>query len=235
MPVPAIRFTKIMTPDERSQSLNKMWDWCLSGETSESKAKVAVLQHIMEYAGEKLVVKSRFLFMPADQASEEDCQLCDTIFRHADLPELLFLQYVINQLSLIQSNPHPLKEKILPIVQQYKDTLTIPGAYEIRNIGFAAFSFSFIMRFQMGLLLSAMMILFSKQFENMRISRELARALVLKQTGGKTPPVEDGYDKAIGRLSDLSSKGYSSVYTLFSSVVAPAIQAIKKDTPKPSI
>lgn len=235
MPIPAIRFTKKMTPDERLQSLNKMWDWCQSPETSESKAKVAVLTHIMEYAGEKLAVTSRFPFMSTDQASEEDCQLCDTLFRHADLPELLFLQYVINQLSLIKVDSHPLKEKILPIVQQHKDTLIVPGAYEIRNIGLAAFSFSFFMRFEIGLLLSAMIILFNNQFENMRISRELNRTLVLKEVGGKTPPVEDGYDNAIKRLSDLSSKGYSAVYTLFSSIALPAIQAIKKDTPKPSI
>ncbi len=235
MPIPAIRFTKKMTPEERLQSLNKMWDWCQSPETSESKAKVAILQHIMEYASKKLAVTSRLSFMSTDQASEEDCQLCDTIFRQADLPELLFLQHVIDQLSLIKLDSHPLKEGILPIVQQHKETLMIPGAYEIRNIGLAAFSFAFIMQFEIGLLLSAMIILFSNQFENMRISRELNCTLVLKEKGGKTPPVEDGYDNAIRRLSDLSSKGYSAASTLFSKIALPAIQAIKKDTPRPSI
>lgn len=235
MPVPVIRFTKQMTPDERLQSLNKMWDWCQSPEADESKAKAAVLQDIVRYASKNLAITSRFSFMSYDQASEADCKLCDTIFHQADLPELLFLQYVINQINLKQTDPHPMKDEILPIVQQHKNTLIVPGSYEIRNIGMATFAFSFFMRFNFGLLLSAIIILFSKQLENMRISRELENKLALKETGGKVPPVGDRYDGAISRISNFSSSSYHTVATLFNTVILPAIQTAKKDISKPSL
>ncbi len=230
MPVPVVHFTKDMTPHERSQSLHNIWDWCQSAEASESKIKILVLKNVIEYAHKYLAVTNRLSFMFVDKVNDLDCQVCNAIFRHVDLPEVLFLQYVINQLSLIQTDLHPMKDGILPIVQQHKNTLMIPITDEIRSLGFSIAIFSLLMRFNVGLIISAVIVLCSEQLANWRITRSMENKIALKETGDKVSPVEDGYDNVFKNIS----KGYHAVTALFHVVISRG-QAEKKEIPKPSL
>jgi hypothetical protein len=235
MPVPVIRFTKSMTPAERLQSLNKMRDWCQSPEANESKTTTTVLIHIINYAAKHLAVTSRLQFMSVDQANDLDCQVCEGIFYHADLPELLFLQHVINQINKIPDDSHPMKDEILPIVKQNKNTLMIPIIQETRVACGGAVILSLWSRFGWCLIASLLAILCSEQITNLRVAQSLKNRIALKETGGKQARIEDGYDGVVSSISNFTKKSYATASTLFNTVVLPAIQAEKKDMPRPSL
>lgn len=233
MPVPVIRFTKSMAPVERLQSLNKMRDWCQSHEGAESKTTATVLLHIINYATKNLAVTSRLSFMSVDQANDLDCQVCDGIFYHADLPELLFLQHVINQINQIKDDAHPLKDEILPIVKQNKNTLMIPVIQETRVACGGVVILALWSQFGWCVIASLLAILCSEQITNLRIAQSLKNRIALKEAGGKTAHIEDGYDGVVGGISNFTKKSYGTAITFFNTVVLPAIQSDKKDMPKP--
>jgi hypothetical protein len=207
MPVPVIHFTKQMTPDERLKSLNKMKDWCQSSEGELAQAKTIILKSIIAYATANLVATSRFSFKHSDYADELDCQLCDKIFFHADLPEILFLQYVINQINLTTASSHPIRNDILAM-----------GALAL------------VTRFNMGIIVAGIAIICSEKLVNWRIEKSLENMLALKELHGIMPRVEDGYDNVINMTSRFASQGALNAMSFFNKVILPAVMAEKKNT-----
>lgn len=236
MPVPIIKFTKTMTCDDRQKALNTLRGWFQSAEANEAPVKGMVLQQIMDYATKinALVVPSRF-FSSGAHVKDSDWVLCDTIFGHADLAELLFLKYIINQINLNkqESELDPVWDKILSIAQKQMDTLIIPVAHKVRNAAIGVACFSLAMRFSAGLLVGAIGILCSEQLVRWRIARSLDNALALKETGGKVSRVEDGYDDAISGASKLLHKGYQAAAGLFNKEILASIVGETKETLKP--
>src|SRR4029079_6109267 len=96
MPLPKITFNKDIKAEDRTLALQKMEDWCKTTEVS--KLKGQILQMVIEYAKKNLLhiglIDFNYRYNP------NDFEICNAIFQNADLPDVLFMQDVINQFKV---------------------------------------------------------------------------------------------------------------------------------------
>ncbi len=237
MPAPVVQFNKTMTFEDRQKSLNTLRAWCQSLEAADAKAKVIVLQQLIEYANKtNNIAASRGFFSSGGHIKDSDWALFEAVFRHADLSELLFLKHVINQINSIKSDPEPdpIKDDLLPLAQKHMKILVTIAAHHIRSAAIAVGAFSLAMRFSVGLLVSAIGILYSERIEHWRIARSLDNALALKEAGGKVSRVGDGLDDVFAAASTALNKTYQSAATLFKNKeLLASVVGETKETLKP--
>jgi len=118
MPQPPVVFAMDSPIQARCDALLQLEQALHSGEVS--AVKTQVLRAMLHYARGNLLEESPF----QDQASH--FVVCQAIFSRINLPDLFFLQEVINQLSLIRDETSVLKKTILSMALNYKRPLMLP-------------------------------------------------------------------------------------------------------------
>lgn len=132
------------------------------------------------------------------------------ILDQADLPDLHFLQYIINELKKPENEKHPYKNTLLPTVEKYKKTLLIPHVNNLQKAAIGTFLIGMVLRPGVLCIFSAVGFLFSEMIVEWRLSRELKEQLALKFNHGKMAYL-DHYDNSVGVLSRISDRGLNAI------------------------
>lgn len=117
MALPTVIFNAKTSAAARSEAIKQLRHWVDSSDVSAVKRQT--MHVILNYAAKNLV-------QPFSHIEPSYFSICNAIFKHANLPDLLFLQYVSNQMATIQDETSDLKRAVLPVVQCYKRPLALP-------------------------------------------------------------------------------------------------------------
>jgi len=132
------------------------------------------------------------------------------ILEHMDLPDLHFLQYIINELKKPENEKHSYKSTLLPTVEKYKKTLLIPHVNNLQKAAVGIFLIGLVIRPGVLSVFSAVGFLFSEIVVEWRLSRELKEQLALKFNHGKMAYL-DHYDNSVDVLARISNRGLNAI------------------------
>lgn len=212
MPIPQVTFSKDGSAVGRGAALEKIENWSNTSEVSTMKRKV--LKGVLDYAKTNLV-NIPYVTLNREQYSSRHYEVCDAIFRHADLPDILFMQHILNEVSKYKILNNELRDVLLPIVLSNKNILMIPRIHKTRKACACLALFGLVTRFRPCILFGGVGIVFSEQLEEWRVSKSLENKLALKETHGVVARVEDGYDDISEVMIKVSKTGYGFISNLF--------------------
>lgn len=192
-----ISFNKDMTPEDRQRTLNSLKKWMDDQQVSHIKRHV--LQQVITYAEQNLIYLSFFL-------DKDRIRLCKDIFSQADLPDILFVQYVLRSLDGIRNSNSDLRNLTRPIASQYKNALLTHSVEQFQNIGIGAALLAVLTREKSLLIISAILILGSGLIAEARLDRQLDHALNEQLLHGIAPRIGDGWDDLLIEGSALSGR-----------------------------
>lgn len=251
MPFSKIDFTKEMNRPLQRASLAIILDWCDHNESSR-REKINVIRQVALFAKNNLIntrlVPSSWLHNQRDEIYYE---VCETILKNVDLPDLLFLKHVINQINRLKNNETPLRDKALPDVQKNLDTLkdtVLPIVMELKSrmvkleankvstigIAFGCY-FAIRLQFKAAAAVLASGVLLSETIVDYRIDKALENKLALKAADYIEPRMEDGYDNAIAKASSAAYATFQTASTFFNAASTMALPDKKMELKKPAL
>jgi hypothetical protein len=132
--------------------------------------------------------------------------VCNAIFSHAELSDLLFLQYVINQVKAIKEETSELKKAVLPMALNYKRPLMLPLVRQMERatLGFAILAL--VLREPLGILMALAGFFTSHFTAELRVERILNDRLA-GPSHQEAPRLEDGFDEGLNALARLADRG----------------------------
>lgn len=226
MPVPQVVFNENTSPENRILALRKLEEWADSPEVSPVKA--AVLKAIIAFAKKNLIPAGLFDYAKRNlglktNTHPEHMSMCHAIFKNADLPDLLFMQYVIDQININPEGNHDdLNNSIKPLALKYKKSLMIRLVHQLRQASMGIVLTGFIVRQNVLMILGAVGFLLSGEIAEWRLAKSLENELALKATDGATAQVGDGFDEGLDVLATVANRGLGYARRLFQLIPLPA-------------
>lgn len=203
MPKPEVILTIGMTSRERAAALQKMKDWY--GTPEVSRIKYAVLSMVIENAKKQSI-------------TAQDIGICNDIFLQADLPDVHFMQHVINTTK--GNNDF---QDITAKATDLYHTLSVPLVYQTRGAAGVLGLFSIVAQTKIGLLSAGLMLAFGDKLVEWRIDKSLENKLALKKIGGTPPKVEDGFDSVNQGVLSFAKGTYHYTTEFFKNNIMPVI------------
>jgi hypothetical protein len=222
MPLPKVVFTEDSSAKQREQVLLQMEQALeLPGV---SAVKTQVLRSVINFARKNLVHARPKDFSPAVY------QACHVIFNRANLPDLLFLHYVISRINAIRNDTSGLRKTVLPMAQNYRRPLILPL---VRQMEKATFSFGIAVLFMRneGLNLPAIATYFASEGSaEARIHSLLDGRLILEHRKTFNSGMDDDFGDGIELIVDRAHRTGRAALGFFNRVsqttgtVKPALQ-----------
>ncbi len=196
MPLPQVVFTQDSSMEARSLALCQLEQGLDS--VGISAVKTQVLRVLINFAKKNMVEAGPFDF------KEQDFLSCNAIFNRANLPDLLFLQYVINRMSALRYDTSGLRKTVLQVAHNYQRPLLLPL---VRQMEKATFSFSIAVLFMEGsnLNLPALADFFNLEAT---AATKLERMLNVRLLGLQSPAVcvNDSFEDIIDYIAGLADR-----------------------------
>lgn len=210
MPLPQVVFTQDCSREARSLALRQVEQGLDS--SGFSAVKTQVLRALITFARKNMVDAGPYDFTQLHYTT------CNVIFNRANLPDLLFLQYVINRLNAMREEVSGLKKAVLPMARNYQRPLILPL---IRQMEKASLSFGIAALFMRGvdLLLLEIADFFSNEVSaEVKLGWMLNARLIGPQPLQPTAPVKDDFGDSIDFIAGLVDRAGRAALGFFNRV-----------------
>jgi len=222
MPLPQIIFNKDSPAEIRGQALSQLEKWLDSKDIS--AVKTQVVRAVMHYAKKKLMEQSSF-----DVADLTHFTACHAIFNQRGLPDLLFLQQVIQQLSVIGDETSELKKAVLPMVLNYKRSLLLPLVRQMEKACFGLSVAVLFMRDINGLLLRLINFFTSALTAEAKVERLLNDRYGQPAGLAKVIEADDYFDEGIQAIDRLLNQERKRTLGFFNQLLQTKEQITRFD------
>lgn len=210
MPLPQVVFNKDISAEARTQALSRLERWADSEGVTAVKKQVMLT--VIKYAKKNLV---NLGILNLNFTDLNRFSICNAIFTHADLPDLLFLQHVINQMMTIKDETSDLKKAVLPMALNYKRPLMLPLVRQMEkaSLGFAILAL--FLREPLLIVVAVAGVFASGLTAEARVERVLNDRLAQPLNQGPAPRLNDGFDDGLNALANLADRGLVATIGFF--------------------
>lgn len=172
-----------------------------------SPVKKAILQTI-EDVDKKNAGYTSFFNVAAHKSENKNAQLF--FVEQMDLPDLIYLHYLIKELNKPECKDNLYKNAVLKTAEKHKKSLLVPLVNQSQQASFGVFLGGMLLRVPWICVVAGAGFLLSEYIAELRLSRQLETELALKLNNGNVAKLDD-YDGTIGVIAKFGRSGMHAI------------------------